>query len=117
MIAEPVTRNYVVPQGADYPIRLRYKVDNVVVNLTGATIRGQLRKTHSSPEAALVCTLANGKAYLDIATGLFGITLIGTDTSTLEPTTYVYDIEVLLPNGDITRAIQGKITLTPEVTK
>ena len=117
MIAEPVTRDYVVPQGADYPIRLRYVVDSVIVDLSGATVRGQLRKTHSSPTASLTCTIANGKAYLNTVTGYFGIDLTAADTAALEPTTYVYDIEIELPGGDVTRAIQGKITLTPEVTK
>ena len=116
MIAEPITRDYVVPQGADHPIRMRYVVNNVPVDLTGATIRGALKKTHTSVLASLSCTTGNGKAYLDVATGWFGINLIAADTSALEATSYVYDIEVVLPSGDVTRAMQGKITLTPEVT-
>ncbi len=116
MIADPVVRDYVVPQGADYPIRMRYVVNDVPVDLTGATIRGALKKNHTSTTASLSCTIANGKAFLNTATGVFGITLIAADTSALEATSYVYDIEVVLPSGDVTRAMQGKITLTPEVT-
>lgn len=116
MIAEPVTRDYVVPQGADYPIRMAYVVNNATVNLTGATVRGALKKNHTSTTVSLSCTIANGKAYLNTATGYFGITLNAADTSALEATSYVYDIELILPNGDVTRALQGKITLTPEVT-
>lgn len=116
MIAEPITRDYVVPQGADYPIRMRYVVNNVVVDLTGATIRGSLKKNHTSTTVSLSCTIANGKAYLNTGTGYFGITLSAADTTALEATSYVFDIEVVLPSGDVTRAMQGKITLTPEVT-
>lgn len=96
---------------------MRYLISDIPVDLTGATIRGQLKKTHTQAAADLDCTIANSKAYLDEGTGYFGLDLIAADTAALEPTTYLYDIEVVLPSGDVTRAMQGKITLTPEVTK
>ena len=115
MIAEPIVRNYTVPQGADYPIRMRYLVNGTPVDLAGATIRGAMKKTFGSA-AVITFTIANSKAYLDVPTGYFGINLVAADTSAIEATKYVYDIEVVLPSGDVTRAMQGEITLTPEVT-
>lgn len=117
MIAEPVEKNYTVPQGADFPIRMRYLVSNVPVNLSGATIRGAIRKHPSDATATINFTSANSNVYLDVATGYFGINLVASATTAIEPTKYYYDIEVVLPSGDVTRAMQGIITLTPEITK
>lgn len=117
MIADPVQRNFTVPQGADYPIRIRYLADGTPVNLTGATVRGALRKHPSDPSAIINFTNANNNIYLDIPTGYFGINFVASATSAIEATKYYYDIEVVLPNGDVTRAMQGFITLTPEITK
>lgn len=118
MIAEPVEKNYTVPQGADFPIRMRYLQSNgTPVNLSGATIRGALRKHPSDVSATINFTSANSNIYLDIASGYFGINFVASATTQIEPTKYYYDIEVVLPSGDVTRAMQGIITLTPEITK
>ncbi|NDD82965.1 hypothetical protein EBZ38_01600 [bacterium] len=116
MIAEPVTRNFIVPQGATYPIRMRWLIDNVPVNLTGATVRAQLRKEFDAPSPSLDCTLANGKASLDTTTGFFGFDLLASDTAAMEATSYFFDVVVTL-TGNVTRAMQGIITLTPQVTR
>jgi len=116
LLAQPITRDYVIPQGVTFPIRMRWLDNGTPVDLTGALVRAQL-KTSYSAQPAYSATIANGKAYLDVATGWFGFDLIPTDTSAITATQYVYDIEVELPTGDITRAMQGKITLTPEVTR
>jgi hypothetical protein len=116
MIAEPVSKNFTVPQGATYPIRMRWLINNVPVNLTGATVRAQLRREFDAPSAALDCTLANGKAFLDTSTNFFGFDLLPADTNALEATSYFFDVVVTL-SGDVTRAMQGIITLTPQVTR
>lgn len=116
MIAEPVTRNFTVPQGATYPVRMRYLYNGAPVNVTGAIVRAQLR-THPSASTAIIdCTMANGKAYLDVATGYFGFDLIPSDTTPIAATTYYYDLEIVI-GIDVTRALQGTITLTPEITR
>lgn len=116
MIAEPIVKDWIVPQGTSFPIRMRYMVDGGPLDLSGATIRGSLKKAFNS-QPSITCTLGNDKAFLDTATGFFGLNIEPDDTSALEATIYHYDIEVVLPSGDTTRAMQGKITLTPEVTK
>lgn len=118
MIAEPVEKNFTVPQGADYPIRLRYLVsDGTPVNLSGSIIRGAIRKHPSDAAAVINFTAANNNVFLDTVTGYFGIDFVAAATSAIEPTKYYYDIEVVRPSGDVTRAMQGIITLTPEITK
>lgn len=117
MIAEPVKKDFTVPQGVTYPIKMRYlDASNTPINLSGATIRAQLRRQFEETTPAIDCTLANGKAFLEQNTWIFGFTLLPADTIALEPTTYFFDILVTKVGGDITRAMEGKISLTPRVT-
>lgn len=117
MIAEPVKKDFVIPQGVTYPIKMRYlDSNNAPINLTGATIRAQLRKQFEETTPTIDCTLANGKAFLEAGTFFFGFTLLPEDTAAIEPTTYFFDI-LVTRNGDVTRAMQGTISLTPRVTR
>jgi hypothetical protein len=117
MIAEPITRDFIVPQGVTYPIKMRWTNAGIPISLTGAAIRAQLRKEYEASTADLDATIANGKAFLDTVDWYFGFTLLPSDTNLLEATTYFYDILVTTAGGDVTRAMQGKITLTPRVTR
>jgi hypothetical protein len=117
MIAEPVKRDFTVPQGATYPIKMRWlDSNNNPIDLTGADIKAQLRKEFDSPQASIECTLVNGKATLESGTWYFGFILTSTDTAAIEATSYYYDL-VVTRAGDVTRAMEGKISITPRVTK
>lgn len=117
MIAEPVKKDFVVPQGVTYPIKMRYlDANDTIINLSGATIQAQLRKQYDQSSPDIDCTIANGKAFLD-SENYFGFTLSPSDTSDLAATTYFYDLIVTKPDGDVTRAMEGTISITPEVTK
>lgn len=118
MIAEPVIRNFIVPQGVSYPVRMRWlSAPGVPVDLTGCEVRAQLRRAFSDAVPAVSCTMENGSAVLDVATGFFGFDLHPAVTSAIPATKYFYDLDVRAPSGQVTRAMQGAITLTPEVTK
>ncbi len=118
MIAEPVKRDFTVPQGVTYPIKMRWlDSNNNPISLLGALIRAQLRREFDSSTSTIDCTLANGKAFLESDGWYFGFTLLPTDTAEIESTTYLYDIVVTTPDGDVTRAMQGTISLTPRTTK
>lgn len=117
MIAEPITKDFVVPQGVTYPIKMRWTNAGVPIALSGATVRAQLRKQYDATEVDIDATIANGKAFIENTDWYFGFTLLPADTNTIESTTYFYDIVVTLADGDVTRAMQGKITLTPRVTR
>jgi hypothetical protein len=38
-------------------------------------------------------------------------------TSALKAGTYVYDLELEAPNGEVIRLIEGRFVITPEVTR
>ena len=117
MIAEPVKRDFVVPQGVTYPVKMRYlDANDAVIDLSGYSVQAQLRKQYDQAVADVDCTIANGKAFLDVD-NYFGFTLSPSDTSALAATTYFFDIIVTSSGGDVTRAMEGTISITPEVTK
>ena len=117
MIAEPVKRDFIVPQGATYPIKMRWlDSSGTPITLSGAVIKAQLRKEFESSEVSIDCTLANNKAFLESDGWYFGFTLSADDTAGIEATSYYYDL-VVDRDGDVTRAMEGRISLTPRVTR
>jgi hypothetical protein len=96
---------------------MRWTNAGTPIALTGATIQAQLRKQYDATEVDIDATIANGKATLDNTDWYFGFILLPADTNAIEATTYFYDIVVTTADGDVTRAMQGKITLTPRVTR
>lgn len=118
MIAEPITRDFTVPQGVTYQIKMRWTDGSgTPINLSGATVRAQLRLSYDTALEAIDCTIANGKAFLLSDGWYFGFNLLPADTLSIDATTYVYDLVVTTAGGDVTRAMQGKISLTPSVTR
>lgn len=90
-----------------------------IIDLTGATARMQIRPTVSDATILLDLTTVNGG--LIIHPGLVSpnleIYITDVQTTGLTFTTAVYDLEVVFPNGDVTRLLKGNVTLDPEVTR
>lgn len=83
-----------------------------VLNLAGYTVAGQIRKTYSST------TAVNFSATVSNATqGTISLGLNDTDTNTMKPGRYVYDVEILNSNGTRTRVLEGQVEVTPGVTQ
>lgn len=85
-------------------------------DLTGYSARMQAR-----------ADIAETTTLLDLSTGS-GITIDGTagrivleltdeQTTVLDWTEGVYDLEIIAPNGDVTRLLKGPIYVDPEVTR
>jgi hypothetical protein len=103
-------------QGSTFTRRLVYKINKEVVNLTGYTARMQVRESHSSPTFIVELTVGNGITITG-ATGQISITITAGATATIQPGTYVYDIELVAPNTTVQRLLEGKFVVTPEVTR
>ena len=83
-----------------------------VLNLTGYTGLGQMRKTYGSSTIAATFTLA-----LTAATGQVTVTLTDVQTAALGSGRYVYDILLTDSSGDKTRILEGHATVTPSVSR
>lgn len=113
----PGKYNMVCPQGSTFSQELTYSINSVNVNLTGYSARMQVREKHTSTSTILSLTTANGGISLGGSAGTITITISATTTAGLAAKEYVYDIELVSSSSIVTRIIEGKFIVTPEVTK
>lgn len=104
--------NLKIDQGADYftSVNLTYD-DDSVVNLSGYTGAGQIRKYYTSSSSVnfVVNIVAN--------TGVIELSLDANTTNNMSAGRYVYDVEVTDQNGVISRVLEGIVTVNPNVTR
>lgn len=108
--------NIIIEQGTTWYLGLILKKSNgIPVNLTGYSARGQIRRSHKKDEVVL----AEFTVDIDpkVKTGKIALSLSEEQTTALTFTTAVYDVELIDANGIVKRLIQGKVTLSPEVTR
>jgi hypothetical protein len=97
-------------------VDFQLKINDVAVNLTGAVIRMQLRKSYSDTTAALSLTSVSS-AGITITNALEGRFRINTQIIDIEVYNYVYDIQITLASGVVKTYIQGGFNITNEVTR
>jgi phage tail sheath gpL-like len=109
--------NTTIDQGSLWSVVLVYTdSNNTPVNLTGYTAAMQLRQNYNSTTADLTLTTANGGITIVGATGTITIAATATQTGLLDPGFYVYDLE-LTSGSNISRLIQGQLTVAEQVTR
>lgn len=102
-------------QGATFDYTLTWKTAGTPVDLTGYSARMQVRETYTSSSAVLSFTNGTGITL----GGTAGTILIATNAGTtagLLAGQYVYDLE-MVSGTNVTRLVQGKFTVDPEVTR
>jgi len=107
-----IKANLVIDQGTSFSATIDVTdASGGVYNLTGYTTAAQMRKNYNSSTAVTFSTSHNG---------IFGaITLIlsATNTISLEPGRYLYDVEITSANGTVTRVVEGIVTVTAGMTR
>ena len=84
--------------------------------MTGFTARMQIRKSVGASAFEIELTTENGRiVYTDQAAGAFALSL--SDTETEDLTGGVYDLELVSPTGTVTRLLQGKVSISKNVTR
>jgi len=107
--------NILMEQGATFSRTLTvYSTGTTPLNLTGKTLRGQLRKNLSDATVAgtFVFTLANQTTSPGVATWI----MAATDTALLPAQTLRYDVE-LVDGTTVTRILEGEAFVSGEVTR
>lgn len=103
-------------QGATFRKQLIWKIDGVVVNLTGFTARMQIRLAVDSDVSLLELTTENGRIDITDIEGKIDLVISASDTELLDFSSAVYDLE-LVDGTEIFRLCQGSVTLHKEVTR
>ena len=86
-------------------------------DINGFTARMQIREKWHSTNFIHELTTENGGILLTVEDASIEITITPVNTEAFTFNKAVYDIEMISPGGDITRIIEGTITLSKEVTK
>jgi hypothetical protein len=108
--------DFVCPQGATFKRSLTLRIGHRPMNLSGYTARMQVRESYDSPAYLVSLTTGNG-ITLGGSSGTIDLRISDVDTSNIRSGTYVYDLEIVSPDSDVMRLIQGKFKVTPEVTR
>lgn len=106
--------NIVIDQGADFATTVTVTDnDGNVVDLSGYTARGQIRKHYtSSTSVSFTFVFSTPRSSGELA-----LTLSNTQTANMEAGRYVYDVELISPANSVSRLVEGIATVTPEVTR
>jgi hypothetical protein len=109
-----VKANLIINQGTDFITTVTVTDDaGNIVDMTGYTAHGQIRKHYSSETAYdIICSFdadrTNGAVYLEV---------YRETTAAMEAGRYVYDVEMTSSQDVRTRLIEGIVTVTPQVTR
>ena len=106
-------QNLTVDQDADFTQTLTIKDSTgTVVDISGQTVTSKMRKTHLSTSATSFTT-----AIVSGTAGTCSITLTDTVTAALTEGRYVWDLTTTDDTGLVTRRLEGRVTVTPSVTR
>lgn len=108
MTAETV--NVVFDQGTTVSMEFNItNSDGTPYDLTGSLARAQMRKHHeSNTSTSFTCSIINSTVIL---------ALTAAQSANVQAGRYVYDIEIVNSSNNVTRVIEGMITVKPEVTR
>lgn len=113
----PGKYNMICPQGSTFLKQITYSVDSTPVDLTGYIARMQVRETYSSTNVILSLTNQGAEPTISVNDeGQIDLYINADDTAKVVAKEYVYDLE-LDSGGTVTRLLEGKFIVTPEVTR
>jgi len=86
--------------------------------LTGWTPRLQIRKAARELGVLLDCRPTNSRLVVtDANLGVITLNIPATDTAVLDADGGVYDLIITGPAGEVRRLLQGKVAISPAVTR
>lgn len=117
-MVQPAKNDLVIYCGATFIKTWTWKADDVPVDLTGCTLRSQVRQQTNSCTVLIDMTTENGMIVLkDAENGTFQMRIEANDTAQLKFLEGVYDLEIVFPDETVVRLLYGKVTLSREVTR
>lgn len=120
MAIRPGQYNFICSQGSTFSeyMSLKY-TDGTAYPFDSAAM--QVRETFASKDAIISADVLDGKITVNTPNpGDIQITLAASETMDVVAKEYVYDVEVYDTTQDpvyVTRIVQGKFIVTPEVTR
>lgn len=105
--------NLAIDQGTTYTVTITVTDDTGTArNLAGYTARSQMRRSYyTTANTAFTANIDNPSV------GEIELSLTSTQTSSLKPGRYVYDVELVSNTTTVERIVEGIVTVYPEATK
>lgn len=104
-------------QGDTWTISPIWRINGVLVDVTGYTADMQVRTDVDSATVVVELSTANGRIVTGGTNGTFTLTLTAAQTAALTAGSYVYDLEVTSTTGVVSKILRGSFTVDPEVTR
>jgi hypothetical protein len=105
--------NIVAEQGATFNLNFRVETDGTPWNLTGYSFAMQVRRSTSS-----ATTLLDIDEATMTSLGQVSVTVFAGTMAEVPAGRWVYDIELTSgPGGEVTRILEGRFIVSPEVTQ
>lgn len=110
--------NLAIQQGATFRKRLvRRNEKGKPINLTGFTAKLQARLNHGDTTTLFELSTENGGVVITPLTGTIDLYISDEVTATFGFPGCVYDLMLYAPNGDALRLCEGKVSVSPGVTR
>lgn len=103
--------NIVMDQGSDFEFPFDVSDDDgIALDMSSHTIRAQMRRHSESANSISFSTAA-------YANGTVKLSMTAAQTANVESGYYLYDVEAVSTANVVSRLIQGKVRVTPEITR
>lgn len=107
-----IKANLVVDQGSTFVTTLNLTdADDIPIDLTNYTASAQLRKHYTSSNSVSFTVGTGGN------TGVLTLSLNANTTANISSGRYMYDVEIHDSSNNITRVVEGIVTVTPNITR
>lgn len=104
--------NLLIDQGSTYSTTLSLTTEtDEAMDLTGYSGSAQMRKHYTSSNSTAFSIDLNSTA------GTVTLSMSANTTANLVAGRYVYDVEITSGSGNVTRVVEGIVTVTPNVTR
>ena len=107
--------NIKADQGSTFVFKFTITTNNVPWNLTGYSARMQVRSSVQS--STTILNLVSTTNITLTSLGVITVTVDATTMASIASGSFVYDLEVQSSSGIVTRLLQGKFIVSPEVTR
>ena len=102
-----------IEQGATFSTTLNVEdTSGSYINLYAYSASSQMRKSYYSSTYYTISASVTGTANGEIT-----LSMTSANTASLTPGRYVYDLIVTSPTSEVTRVVEGIITVLPSVTR
>lgn len=107
-----------IEQGATFSLVLSWKdSQGNPIDLTGYTAKMDVRRSYSSSDTLLSLRTNGEGIQIQELNGKINLSASAELTEKLPPVSAVYDLELTSPGGIVTRLLEGRVVISPEITR